>query len=152
VNTLAHPTNLRSPAIGVADQTLALNTTGFDRLPGGLAGVLAPIGAELRRSHRLQQVAALRAEFYRLARGYIATAFRRLGWKPLPGERFQTQELIDRLGVVAQHGRLFGRLLNIAAEDGWLLWDRSAGKVLRPPAHVDVRAERDSLLERHPDF
>src|SRR3954453_14617544 len=55
-----------------------------------------------------------------LARAYILQAFRQLGWQPVVGQHFATEELADRFGVVPQHRRLFVRLLGILAEDGLL--------------------------------
>ncbi len=55
-----------------------------------------------------------------LARAYIVQAFQQLGWQPRPGQTLTANALADQFGVVPEHRRLFGRLLDILAEDGVL--------------------------------
>ena len=73
---------------------------GYLEAEGGDAASLAALGRVLEREARQQ-----------LLRG-----FRELGWKPSPGERFETDELRRRLRVTEDHGRLFGRLLSVLEE------------------------------------
>jgi len=49
---------------------------------------------------------------------YILSAFQQMGWKLK--QRFSTTTIAEQLGVVSQHQRLLGRLLEILAEEGLL--------------------------------
>ena len=51
---------------------------------------------------------------------YVFDALRSLGWSVAIGEHVSTSAVAERLGVVPQHHRLLGRLLEIAAEEGVL--------------------------------
>ena len=56
----------------------------------------------------------------------------RLGWAAVPGERMVDDEIAARLGVVERHRRLFGRLLEILGEAGWLARENEVWRVERP--------------------
>jgi acyl transferase domain-containing protein/NAD(P)-dependent dehydrogenase (short-subunit alcohol dehydrogenase family)/ubiquinone/menaquinone biosynthesis C-methylase UbiE/acyl carrier protein/ribosomal protein S18 acetylase RimI-like enzyme len=89
------------------------------------------------------------AAFGVLAVQYAAHAFRSLGWQPAVGTRFLPAELIERLGIRANHGALARRMLDILAEDGTLTHDSSGWTVARSlPAAVAATAR--SLIERFP--
>ena len=56
----------------------------------------------------------------------------RLGWAAVPGECVADDEIAARLGVVERHRRLFGRLLEILGEAGWLARENQLWRVERP--------------------
>jgi NADPH:quinone reductase-like Zn-dependent oxidoreductase/SAM-dependent methyltransferase len=72
------------------------------------------------RRDDLERYQALNAELDALSSGYVAYALDQLGWQPQPGERVDANGLACRLGVAERHHRLFGRLLEMLAEDGYL--------------------------------
>ena len=83
---------------------------------------------------------SLMPELEALATDYIAQALRRLGWRPVPGERFSDAQLAERLGVIPAQRALFGRLLAILAEDGLLRSVGDAWELLAAPALVRPEA------------
>ena len=88
------------------------------------------------------------ARLDRLAREYALGGLRELGWSPSVGERVEAESLRARLGVLPEHGRLFGRLLGILGEAG-LLADGEARGTWRVAA-TDLpawAAEADLELE-----
>jgi acyl transferase domain-containing protein/acyl carrier protein/ubiquinone/menaquinone biosynthesis C-methylase UbiE len=87
-----------------------------------------------------------------LARAYILQAFRQLGWQPVVGQHFATEELADRFGVVPQHRRLFVRLLGILAEDGLLEHVGDHWSVRRTPDTVDPQRIWAALWRSFPAY
>ena len=127
-----------------------------DYLPGpvAIAEVLAqrlgPVGAE----HGLDGYNQFLVELEKLSADYVVSALARLGLAPELKERFTTASLAERLGVVEAHRRLFGRFLEILAEDGLLERSGESFTVTRPlePRPARELADRAArLLERHPD-
>ena len=51
---------------------------------------------------------------------YALGTLDRLGWERIPGAAVDSEELRERLGVLAEHGRLFRRILEMAARAGAL--------------------------------
>ncbi|MCP3165534.1 type I polyketide synthase [Myxococcus qinghaiensis] len=75
--------------------------------------------------------------------GYILAAFHRLDAGFVPGQRFGTRALAERLRVAPTHQRLLGRLLAILSEEGYLERAEEGWHVLRPLP--TTQAERLSL-------
>ena len=65
-------------------------------------------------------LAALGHELERESRRLVLSGFRKLGWEPSRGDRFETDELRRRLRVTDDYGRLFDRLLSVLEEMGLL--------------------------------
>jgi len=136
--------------------------TGFDKLPGGLEAVAAPIVAKVKNAHDIGMFGDLRVEFDRLAGGYVANTLKQLGWRPGADERVELEPLAERCKVQPAYRRLLGRLLEIAAEDGWLTAalhregeapaEPHSWHVVRPPAAVDIQAWHEDLTSRRADF
>jgi acyl transferase domain-containing protein/acyl carrier protein len=75
---------------------------------------------------------------------------RRLGWEPAAGEDVHADALADRLKVLPRHRRLFGRLLAILAEGGWLSRAGDAFVVGRPLADLEPDGALAQLAQTHP--
>ncbi|MEO8804872.1 MAG: beta-ketoacyl synthase N-terminal-like domain-containing protein, partial [Burkholderiaceae bacterium] len=105
----------------------------------------------LRESARLDAYDAFLPQLESLCADYTVRALARLGWMPAPGEHATEAALAARLGVVARHGRLFGRLLAILGEVGLLAPHRDGWTVQR--AFHDVQPERElaRLTAAYPD-
>ncbi|MCC6892486.1 MAG: SDR family NAD(P)-dependent oxidoreductase [Anaerolineae bacterium] len=91
-------------------------------------------------------------ELEQLSIGYVVQALGKLGWKPRVGERLTTNALAAQLKVTPQQRRLFGRLLEMLAEEGIL---QAAGqdwlvKTLPRPANPKLHWE--ALVEEYPDY
>ena len=105
-------------------------------------------------------LAALQADLDGLARACAVAALERLGWRRDPGDAVIPDDLRRRLKVVADHERLFRRLLSMLAEAGVLAdapggsagWVVAAGQEDSPPDGPEGDTERlaASMLERHP--
>nr|QEO74255.1 Beta-ketoacyl synthase [uncultured bacterium] len=112
----------------------------------------ATIAAELRpqleqavgRAALVEYADAL-AELDTLAPGYVADAFRQLGWPYRAADRFSARDAQAALGVAPRHGRLLERLLAILAKSGTL---RRAGSQWEIVADLPDRA-RFGAAERY---
>jgi acyl transferase domain-containing protein len=102
----------------------------------------------------LERYHELHPELAALASAYVAAALRDIGCDLAPGRRFTTSEWARAGGVVAAHGALFARLLEILAEDGVLRrtadGDDAWEVVERPAAEPAPLAA--SLAGRYPDY
>ena len=67
-----------------------------------------------------EERAALLDDLDRLCGAYALAALDQMGWRQRVDAAFETETLCDELGVVAQHRRLFDRLLGILTETGVL--------------------------------
>ncbi len=94
-----------------------------------------------------------------LSVAYVAHACLQLGWRFVPGERFSTEAMSTRWGVVPRHHRLFGRLLEMLAEEGILERVGDAWETLLTPEDIrlcqetgetDPRAQMRRLLAESP--
>jgi acyl transferase domain-containing protein/acyl carrier protein len=87
-----------------------------------------------------------------LARAYILHAFHQLNWLPDRHQRFSADALADQFGVVPQHRRLFGRLLEILAEDGVLEQVDDQWEVRRIPEPADPQKIWRALWTQFPAY
>jgi acyl transferase domain-containing protein/acyl-CoA synthetase (AMP-forming)/AMP-acid ligase II/SAM-dependent methyltransferase/acyl carrier protein len=129
-------------------QRLPRKVTGFDRLEG----IVAPVMADVRPKHPIETFALLRQEFDELAGACIVATLEDLGWHPYPGEQIRTDLLGGSLQVVKPYDRLLDRLLQIAAEDGWLKRTGNGWRVVRMPPLSDIDDLFQKLLWRFPGF
>jgi microcystin synthetase protein McyG len=81
---------------------------------------------------------------------YALEALQDLGWRPPVGEQVDANALADRLGVVDVHRALFGRLLGILEEDGFLARTPSGWQVLRPLEAEAAAAQFDDMVRSFP--
>ena len=77
-----------------------------------------------------QERADLLGDLDRLGSAYVISAFDRLGWRRRAGEVVEQEALCKRLNVLAQHRRLFVRMLGILAESGVLKREPGGGLVV----------------------
>ena len=93
--------------------------------------------------------------------GYVSQALSELGWMPRVGAQISVAETAEALGILAQHHRLFRRMLSMLAEECYLEEDADTFIVARPlPAAGPITRSRgassdaarcpveSSLLER----
>ena len=82
--------------------------------------------ASAASSHYDTYYSAAQPRFEHEATGYVLAALRELGWTWRAGDRFTLGELAERCGVAERHRRLFARLVDMLAEDGYFARDRAA--------------------------
>ena len=107
---------------------------------------------------RPDQRAALLDDLDQLCCAHVLAALDRLGWRRRTGAAVDAEALCDELGVVAQHRRLFGRLLGILVEaailehepDGGLAVAVGSGEELPDSALGKPQRLAAQLRERHP--
>ena len=102
----------------------------------------------LAREHDLAIYAELLPELDRLAVEHVAAALRELGFDATPGRAFEADAEAARLKVVPRHRRLFGRVLDMLAEEGVLVRDGRGYRVAKALPAGDPRARYDALLAR----
>ncbi|MEM6751604.1 MAG: SDR family NAD(P)-dependent oxidoreductase [Cyanobacteria bacterium P01_E01_bin.35] len=85
-----------------------------------------------------------------LSIGYVIKAFEELGWKFQKGEFFSTEFIVQKLGVVQQHTRLLGRLLEMLAEVGILKPINGEWEVTQVPLIQNPQQLLNSLLTQYP--
>ena len=102
--------------------------------------------------------AALLGDLDRLGGAYVLAALDRLDWRRSAGAAVEAEALCGEIGVVAQHRRLFGRLLGILAEagilkrepDGGLTVAVGSGDELPDASLGDPGGLTEQLRDRHP--
>lgn len=117
--------------------------------PEQLAGEIVP---PEEFAGALQVYRELTAQVDKLSAGYIAVAFQQLGWDFRSGESVSLEALKTRLGVVDQHHRLLGRLLEILQEEGILKQSQASWEVVRQPGPADPAALLAELLAQYPAY
>ncbi len=105
----------------------------------------------LRERYRIDKYRDLLPGLDALARSHLFLALQQLGWALEPGELVSEDSLAEKLGIVANHRALLGRIFKILAAqqiirrqpDGWV--------VVMHPEVGDVQQFHDSLAARFPD-
>ncbi len=122
--------------------------------PSGFESGLRTRFAQLAGENRMAIYDELLPQLDRLSAAHVIAALQRLGFDDRPGRRFAVAEQADRLTVLARHRRLFARMLQMLAEDGFL---RSvdggahagpAYEIVRRFASGDAAVQYDDLLRR----
>ncbi|MFO0876010.1 MAG: beta-ketoacyl synthase N-terminal-like domain-containing protein [Gemmataceae bacterium] len=129
-------------------QALPRRVPNFDRLAALVGGAVDAAWQQ----HPLADAVRLRPEFDRLAGLYIVAGLSRLGWRPSAGERYALTELGSKLGVAPHKLRLLRRLMELAAQDGWLEFADETVTVRSLPPAEDAHRLHLQLRERFPDF
>ncbi|MEW5983052.1 MAG: SDR family NAD(P)-dependent oxidoreductase [Acidobacteriota bacterium] len=118
--------------------------------PSAIAQALQPEIARILGRPETVAYGRVLPELERLSVGYVAAAFRQLGWTFQPHTRFTTAAMCEQTGIIARHHRLTVRLLDILAEEGILRQHEAQWEVQREPPLIDPPAESDGLLARYP--
>lgn len=118
--------------------------------PSRLLETVEPRLFELAGNFNASAYDAFMPRFETICGLQIQQAFRNLDATFTPGDRLNAEDLATHLGVVERHHRLFGRLLEILAEDGVL--DRTEGgwTVVRPLVDGSAEPNWPELVEEFP--
>ncbi|HSI39297.1 MAG TPA: type I polyketide synthase [Xanthobacteraceae bacterium] len=81
-----------------------------------------------------------------LSADHIGAALRSLGFDATPGRSFTADAEGATLGVIARHGKLFGRLLDILVAEGALAREGDGFRVVGPLPSGDPAARYDELF------
>jgi microcystin synthetase protein McyG len=135
IDKMLYEVNWREASVSTADEIGAAIAPSVD----------AAIG-----DGRLADYADFAKALDRLCALYILAALRSLGWKLAPGS-VATRDMPARLGVAAQHGRLFARMLEILEEEGVLKRTGDEWRVIAAPPSDDPEVVADALLLKHSD-
>jgi acyl transferase domain-containing protein/acyl carrier protein len=122
---------------------------------GELVELLDARASDLFIEQGLERYQELQPDLDALASAYIGLALDRMGYDLIPGRKFTTSEVAESAKVAANHLSLFGRLLEILAEDGFLGRLDANGAVrwevvAKPTVNPVQLAE--SLIARYPEF
>jgi acyl transferase domain-containing protein len=116
------------------------------------AAALSARAGELRREHGYDAYDNLRAELDALCADYIVGALRALGFDFREGERVSEEDLFARSSVAGRYRALFGRLIDILAEDGILAREDGAVAVKRRPGTAQPEARIEALRAKFPAY
>ena len=131
---------------------LAGQGTGFFPQPEALAGQMAQHVPALAAHYQLERFTeGLLPELEALSISYILQAFEQLGWQPRVGDQFSTGALASRLRIAPQHQRLFGRMLEMLAEEGILQAVGADWQVREARAAGVPRLHHEVLVEEYPE-
>ncbi len=106
----------------------------------------------IQRYSRKQYYESVEPEFNRLCAAYIAAALAGLGCGLRQAEAFETRDLAARLGVAAEHEKVFGRFLEILAEDGIVRKEQHRWVVVAPEVNRDYRRLWNGILKKYPEY
>lgn len=120
--------------------------------PSSIARTLTRATTISRRFDRQRHYEEVEPRIEALCGAYALSALKQLGWKPRKGERADVASLASCLGIVEQHHRLLGRLLEMLAEDGYLKASRTGWTVVHARSGGDVESAWDELVKEHPDY
>ncbi len=115
-----------------------------------LSEQLAQFFQVLSAEYDLEAHHALVTRLEAVSAGYILFAFKALGWQPVVGQRFTTEELAGQLHISNQHLRLLNRLLAILVEEEILNQMGSTWEVCYNPKAVDLQPQLDELDRQFP--
>jgi acyl transferase domain-containing protein len=105
---------------------------------------------ELLLGHGIDRYEALRPILDDMSSAYVLAAFNAMGWSPSPGERFTTQGLVQRLGVIPSQRALFQHMLTWLVRDGIMRFEDGEWEVLQTPAFE--LPDLDRLQQQYPEF
>ncbi len=121
--------------------------------PAAFKSVVHSTFARASAEYGMQIYDSLLPELDRLCAEHALVAFTRLGFASTPGRIFDAATEGARLKVLPRHTRLFGRLLDMLCEDGWLRRSSNGHaasfEVLRAFPHVEPTKRYAALLERY---
>lgn len=116
-----------------------------------LSAFAAAVLPRLARDARLDRYDEFRVGFDAVCLDYVVQACQRLGWAAAAGDEEVESVLADRLGIVPRHRQLFGRLLGILAEGGYVTRRGERWQVLRPLVAADPDDVAQRLIQQYPD-
>ena len=100
----------------------------------------------------LNRFEQLRPRMDAVCSAYIAAALTETGCKAGIGAEFESENLANELGIIPVHRRLFGRFLEILAEDNVLELANNRGRWLRPLPALDTTATMGDLQKNFAEF
>nr|AXN93586.1 PuwB [Cylindrospermum alatosporum CCALA 994] len=111
---------------------------------------LSPHLAELVKRFNLEGSGDVFSQLEKLSLTYVIRAFADMKWKFQLGQRFSTADISTQLGVINQHQRLLGRLLEILDEGGYLRQINSQWEVIKVPQESNPEAQLNNLFQQYP--
>jgi acyl transferase domain-containing protein/acyl carrier protein len=119
--------------------------------PDALATALEPQLASAAAAQGLSMYTRLLPELEALSGAWVVQAFVELGWQPPANHHTSTAELAQQLRIDTRHGRLFQRLLEILAEEGFLAREGGTWRVTRPIERAgDLVSRAERLIAIYP--
>ena len=135
------------------DQTFVRRSASYFPSPLQIVERLQPEAIRLAgRLNRRQYYGDFHPKVDILARAYILDALQKLGWGIHPHQRISADTLAVQLGVVPQHRRLLGRLLEILAEDNILRQTDEQWEVCCVPEVTDPEQIWKALWTQFPAY
>jgi malonyl CoA-acyl carrier protein transacylase len=118
--------------------------------PQSIHNKLQPYLEELKTRQDLTDYWQVINQLETLSISYVVNAFHKMGWIFTQDQLFLTVDLTTRLGIVNQHQRLLGRLLEMLAEEGILRLLAHQWEVVKVPEHKEPQIQLQSLKTQYP--
>ncbi len=118
----------------------------------GLAGSLHNHLDFFSQASGLNRFEELRPRLDAVCSAFIVRALREAGANPIVGVEFERENLANELKIIPTHRQLFGRLLEILAEDNVLELADNRGRWLDPIPALDISATMDELGKNFAEF
>jgi acyl transferase domain-containing protein/acyl carrier protein/2-polyprenyl-3-methyl-5-hydroxy-6-metoxy-1,4-benzoquinol methylase len=119
------------------------------KIADSLSSEVAHLSVQLGCKHYYSTVEPL---FNLLCAGYVIKALQQNGWQPQLRQIINVETLAEQLGVVAQHHRLLGRMLEILEEHGVLRRINDEWEVCALPQLKQTHQTWKELLARFPAY
>ncbi|MCC6456108.1 MAG: SDR family NAD(P)-dependent oxidoreductase [Caldilineaceae bacterium] len=108
--------------------------------------------SQLQQDAEVRQVQEVLPALESLSTAYFIEALRALGWQLQTGERVSIDALAAQLEIAPQHRRLFERMLDLLAQDGYGKRDGTGWQAYLPLEPRNPQAHLSTLLDHYPAF
>ncbi len=117
-----------------------------------LQPVLIARASRLRTEYGFDRYDALKPQLDDVSAAFVVEALSQLGFPFMPGAHPTTAELRECCGVVERQRMLFGRALEMLAEDGILCLEGDEWRVLQTPYEIDSASKCLALRQQFAAF
>jgi len=121
--------------------------------PSQISDRIQPHANQLQNQHGLEIYEDILVQLEAFSGAYVVSAFQKMGWQFPLNESITVVSLAQQLGIIEPHHRLFGRMLDILAEEGILTKiNTTQWQVSRVPDPQFFEQKPTDLLAQYPAY